>query len=121
VIVAVFNAKGLRHERAGGGQAPGALQHIIIRGIERKRIFFDDGDRNDFLDRLGNIQKNQLMNLWTSPVFPLSFRPTTRNRRNTIIDYLDARLGVTAFFEFTVMSPNRLQLFSSRPPILEKQ
>jgi hypothetical protein len=21
------------------------------------------------LDRLGNIQKNQLMNLWTSPVF----------------------------------------------------
>jgi hypothetical protein len=49
--------------------APGALQHIIIRGIERKRIFFDDRDRNDFLDRLGNIQKNQLMNLWTSPVF----------------------------------------------------
>jgi REP element-mobilizing transposase RayT len=53
---------------------PGVLQHIIIRGIERKRIFFDDRDRNDFLDRLGDIQKNQLMNLWTSPVFIDRFR-----------------------------------------------
>jgi hypothetical protein len=69
VIVRLLSSKQLRHERAGGGQAPGALQHIIIRGIERKRISFDDGDRNDFLDRLGDIQKNQLMNLWTSPLF----------------------------------------------------
>jgi REP element-mobilizing transposase RayT len=38
--------------------APGALHHIIIRGIERKRIFRDDGDRNDFLDRLGDILKD---------------------------------------------------------------
>ena len=35
--------------------AAGALQHIIIRGIERKKIFRNDGDRNNFLDRLGNI------------------------------------------------------------------
>ena len=35
--------------------AVGALQHIIIRGIERKKIFRNDGDRNNFLDRLGNI------------------------------------------------------------------
>ena len=35
--------------------AVGALQHIIIRGIERRKIFRDDGDRNNFLERLGNI------------------------------------------------------------------
>jgi len=35
--------------------APGALHHIIIRGIERRKIFRDDTDRNNFLDRLGNI------------------------------------------------------------------
>jgi hypothetical protein len=35
--------------------APGALQHIILRGIEKKRIFRSDGDRNGFLDRLGDI------------------------------------------------------------------
>ena len=34
---------------------PGALHHLIIRGIERKRIFQDDLDRNRFLYRLGNI------------------------------------------------------------------
>ena len=35
--------------------APGALQHIIARGIDRKRIFTDDADRDNFIDRLGNI------------------------------------------------------------------
>jgi REP element-mobilizing transposase RayT len=35
--------------------APGALHHIIVRGIERRKIFRDNTDRNNFLDRLGNI------------------------------------------------------------------
>ncbi len=33
--------------------APGALHHIIVRGIERRKIFKDDTDRINFLDRLG--------------------------------------------------------------------
>jgi hypothetical protein len=32
--------------------APGALHHIIIRGIERKAVFKDSADRNNFLERL---------------------------------------------------------------------
>ena len=35
--------------------APGALHHIIARGIERGDIFTDDFDRNNFLKRLGKI------------------------------------------------------------------
>ncbi len=35
--------------------APGSLHHIIARGIERKRIFTDGVDRDNFLNRLGNI------------------------------------------------------------------
>jgi REP element-mobilizing transposase RayT len=35
--------------------APGALHHIILRGIERRKIFFDDDDRDNFLDRLAGI------------------------------------------------------------------
>lgn len=35
--------------------APGALHHIIVRGIERRKIFLDDTDREDFIDRLGKI------------------------------------------------------------------
>ena len=35
--------------------AAGALQHIIDRGIERCRIFYDDNDGSNFLKGLGDI------------------------------------------------------------------
>jgi len=35
--------------------APGALHHIIIRGIERRKIFYDDRDRDNFIERLGVV------------------------------------------------------------------
>ncbi len=35
--------------------APGALHHIIVRGIEKRDIFLDDTDRYNFLDRLEKV------------------------------------------------------------------
>ncbi|HDH87807.1 MAG TPA: hypothetical protein ENF36_07185 [Desulfobacteraceae bacterium] len=35
--------------------APGMLHHIIVRGIERRVIFRDNRDREDFLARLGQL------------------------------------------------------------------
>ena len=35
--------------------APGAVHHIIVRGIERRAIFADDSDRTNFLDRFGRL------------------------------------------------------------------
>jgi REP element-mobilizing transposase RayT len=35
--------------------APGAVHHIIARGIERGKIFRDDEDREDFIERLGTL------------------------------------------------------------------
>ncbi|TFG62907.1 MAG: transposase, partial [Nitrospirales bacterium] len=35
--------------------APGALHHIICRGIERRLVFREDFDRQDFVRRLGVI------------------------------------------------------------------
>jgi len=35
--------------------APGAIHHIICRGIERRRIFNDDTDRDHFVSRLGSV------------------------------------------------------------------
>ena len=34
---------------------PDALHHIIVRGIERQKIFQNDNDRDDFIERLENI------------------------------------------------------------------
>ena len=35
--------------------APGVLHHIMIRGIEGRRIFLSTKDREDFLDRLAKL------------------------------------------------------------------
>jgi putative transposase len=32
---------------------PGALHHVMVRGIDRTVIVFDDEDRLDFLNRIG--------------------------------------------------------------------
>ncbi len=41
-----------RHARI---DAPGALHHIMARGMDRQKIFRSDVDREDFLKRLGTI------------------------------------------------------------------
>jgi hypothetical protein len=33
----------------------GLLQHVIVRGIERRDIFIDDIDRQNFLDRVTTL------------------------------------------------------------------
>ena len=35
--------------------APGALHHVMVRGIEGRSIFADDVDRQDWVDRLATI------------------------------------------------------------------
>ena len=35
--------------------APGTLHHVIVRGIERRRIVDDTADRKSFVERLGEL------------------------------------------------------------------
>ena len=35
--------------------APGTLHHVIVRGIERRKIVDNDTDREDFATRMGSI------------------------------------------------------------------
>lgn len=53
--------------------APGALHHIIARGIERRKIFQDDHDRNNFLDRLGGILTETQTRCYAWAVIPNHF------------------------------------------------
>ena len=41
--------------RAARLDGPGVMHHIMIRGIERRKIFLDDKDREDFLSRLERL------------------------------------------------------------------
>jgi REP element-mobilizing transposase RayT len=46
-----------RKSRKSRIDAPGAMYHIIVRGIDRQQIFENDEDRNNFLSKLGVILK----------------------------------------------------------------
>ena len=46
---------GMTMPRRARIDAPGALHHVICRGIERGVIFQDNADRDDFVNRLGRI------------------------------------------------------------------
>lgn len=50
--------------------APGALHHIMVRGIGRRRIFRDDSGCDDFLKRLGCILRES-----RSPCFAWALMP----------------------------------------------
>ena len=34
--------------------APGTLHHVIVRGIERRKIVKDDADRDNFVNRMAD-------------------------------------------------------------------
>ena len=53
--------------------APGALHHIIARGIDRKKIFDDDADRDFFIERLGIIIQQSQTQCYAWALIPNHF------------------------------------------------
>jgi REP element-mobilizing transposase RayT len=53
--------------------APGALHHIICRGIERRQIFEDDSDRNNFIERFSGILSNTATPCYAWALIPNHF------------------------------------------------
>lgn len=45
--------------------SPGTLHHVMIRGIEKRRIVDDDIDRNDFVRRLGALAEETRTPIYT--------------------------------------------------------
>lgn len=71
--------------------APGALHHIIARGIDRQIIFKDDADRDNFLDRLGNILKETQTACFAWTLIPNHFHLLLRTG-TTVISNVMRRL-----------------------------
>jgi putative transposase len=53
--------------------APGVLQHVMARGIERRKIFWDDKDRSSFLDRLALILEETQTQCYAWALIPNHF------------------------------------------------
>ncbi|MFO7738871.1 MAG: transposase [Desulfatiglandaceae bacterium] len=71
--------------------APGALHHVMVRGIDRKEIFSDQKDYKGFMDRLGDllIETRTLCYAWA--LIPNHFHLLLRTG-NTPISILMKRL-----------------------------
>lgn len=53
--------------------APGALHHIICRGLERRDVFYDDEDRDDFVSRLSRILRDTSTRCFAWALIPNHF------------------------------------------------
>ncbi|MBW1911505.1 MAG: transposase [Deltaproteobacteria bacterium] len=53
--------------------APGLLQHVMARGIERRKLFKDDKDRKSFLDRLALILEETQTQCYAWALIPNHF------------------------------------------------
>ncbi len=89
--------------------APGVLHHIMIRGIERRKIFLDDTDRDDFLARL-----ERLLPVTKTSCFAWAFMPNHAHflfrTGSTPIAKLMSRLltGYAVYFNFRHKRSGRL-------------
>jgi REP element-mobilizing transposase RayT len=74
---------------------PGALHHVRARGIERRPIFVDDADREDFLGRLSRLADSCALTVYAWALMPNHFhllvrtgtRPLERSMRALLAGY----------------------------------
>ncbi len=75
--------------------APGALHHIICRGIERRSIFRDNKDRDNFVEQLGNILLHTETHCYAWSIAPQPFSLAAQNR--SCPDYTVMRRLLTGY------------------------
>ena len=76
--------------------APGVLHHVIGRGIERKKIFLNNRDRNDFIARLAQLAEDDSMDIYAWALLPNHFhvlcktnkRPLPSSMRKLLTGYV---------------------------------
>ena len=76
--------------------APGVLHHVMGRGIERRRIFLTDEDRNDFLSRLGSLAEEDCLKVYAWVLLANHFHllcktgkiPLARSMRRLLTGYV---------------------------------
>lgn len=63
---------------------PGVLQHVIVRGIERRDIFLDDDDRQNFVDRLAALLAETRMECYAWSLLSNHFHLLLRSRQQQL-------------------------------------
>ena len=76
--------------------APGVLQHVMARGVERRKIFLDNHDRDDFLIRVAALTDTGALAVYAWALMPNHFhllvrtglRPLPRSMRSLLTGYV---------------------------------
>ena len=93
--------------------APGAVHHVILRGIERRAIFADDRDREDLLRRLERILPEASMCCFAWALMPNHVHLVVRTG-DTSLARVMARLGTGYAREFNRRHDRVGYLFQNR-------
>jgi REP element-mobilizing transposase RayT len=93
--------------------APGVAHHVMLRGIERRRIFVDDRDREDFLRRLGALAPPLGFRCFAWALMPNHVHLVLRSEA-TPVSRLMARLGTGYARRFNERHDRVGHLFQNR-------
>jgi putative transposase len=64
--------------------APGVLHHVMGRGIEKQKIFQDDRDRNDFVNRLANLAQTGALDIYAWALLPNHFHVLVKTKERPL-------------------------------------
>jgi putative transposase len=64
--------------------APGVLHHVMGRGIERRKIFLDDRDRDDFVLRLAGLVKEGSIEIYAWSLLPNHFHLLCKTKKRPL-------------------------------------
>ncbi|MBE0616600.1 MAG: transposase, partial [Proteobacteria bacterium] len=74
--------------RAARLDVPGVLQHVIVRGIERRDLFVDDEDRGGFVARLSGLLMATKTELLAWALIPNHFHLLLRPHEETLAAFM---------------------------------
>jgi len=66
--------------------APGVLHHVIGRGIERRKIFYKDKDREDFVGRLGQLAEKGAWSVYAWVLMPNHYHLLIKTKNQPLAD-----------------------------------
>jgi REP element-mobilizing transposase RayT len=68
--------------------APGVLQHVIVRGIEKRKIFLDETDRHLFVKRLAELLSATETDCLSWALIPNHFHLLLRSGNNGLANFM---------------------------------
>ena len=93
--------------------APGAAHHVMVRGIESRRIFFGDDDRRDFVERLDRLLPEALWRCFAWALMPNHVHLVLQGTRGGL-SRLMARLNTGYARGFNLRHARKGYLFQNR-------